>query len=129
MFNILFVEDDADLASLGQDVLESAGYRVSVARDGVEALDVLRSACFDLVITDVEMPRMDGVSLVRALRKEGHSVPVLIVSGAPDRFLSEDLSIGHNGFLAKPYRFDVFLNHIHAQLQRRPMERSCRTSD
>ena len=65
---ILAVDDSASMRQMVRFTLESAGYRVVQAVDGIEALDFAKSSAVDLVLTDVNMPRMDGITLVRELR-------------------------------------------------------------
>ena len=65
---ILAVDDSASMRQMVRFTLESAGYRVVQAVDGVEALDYAKNSAVDLVLTDVNMPRMDGITLVRELR-------------------------------------------------------------
>jgi two-component system, chemotaxis family, sensor kinase CheA len=80
--SILLAEDVLSTAMLEKNILESVGYSVVIARDGKEALERSRQEAFDLVITDVLMPRMDGFELVRELRKDKmyKDLPIVIVT-------------------------------------------------
>lgn len=80
---ILLVEDDADLRDVLQALLESQGYSVGAAGDGLEALSRLDLEPFDLVVTDYRMPRMDGMALITSLRADpAHGgLPVVLTSG------------------------------------------------
>jgi two-component system chemotaxis sensor kinase CheA len=80
--SILVVDDSITSRSLERSILEAHGYRVRVAVDGLEALELLRIERADLVITDVQMPRMDGFGLVEALKADTRlkEIPVIIVS-------------------------------------------------
>lgn len=98
---ILLVEDDADLRSLYADVLTEAGHDVLTAIDGTEALAMLPAGPFDLVISDVAMPKMDGRSLAEAVRRQAPGTPVMLITGyAPDD--RSDLPEG-TIVLAKPF--------------------------
>lgn len=79
---ILVVDDSITSRSLEKSILEAHGYRVRVAVDGLEALELLRAEKADLIITDIQMPRMDGFGLVAALKADGalSAIPVIIVS-------------------------------------------------
>jgi CheY-like chemotaxis protein len=79
---VLLVEDDALLGLAAEDVLLEAGHAVALARDGEEALAFAHHGSpFDVLVTDLSMPRLDGVALVRALRAERASLPVVAVTG------------------------------------------------
>jgi two-component system, chemotaxis family, sensor kinase CheA len=79
---ILVVDDSITSRSLEKSILEANGYRVRVAVDGLEALELLRVEKADLIITDIQMPRMDGFGLVEALKADSRlkGIPVIIVS-------------------------------------------------
>jgi len=85
MFKILIAEDDLELRQLFRHVLLKNGYTVKGVSDGQEALDVLEKDYYDLIISDIMMPNMDGYELVRSLRDAGDSIPVLMVT-AKDAF-------------------------------------------
>lgn len=84
---ILVVDDDEATRELLRDYLGDAGYDVAVAVDGRQACRVLGAFRADLVITDLEMPRMDGLDLIRWLRAERSTCPILLVTGRTDREL------------------------------------------
>jgi len=83
--------------------LRTLGCEVELAQDGVEALQRCRDQCFDLVVTDINMPRMDGHALARQLRDDGSLVPVI---GATANATAEErercLASGMQGYLSKP---------------------------
>lgn len=81
MFHILVVEDDAKLRSLFCTVLNRSGYLTVPASGGREALELLDSEYIDLIISDIMMPGMDGYELIRTLRGNGYSLPILINYG------------------------------------------------
>ncbi|MDY0003461.1 MAG: sigma-54 dependent transcriptional regulator [Polyangia bacterium] len=100
---ILLAEDDPGMRSLLSEILRSAGYEVDVAEDGQEALERLRLTAPRLLITDMKMPRMDGVALLRKARAERPGLPVIVltafgtVSGAV-----EAMRLGAFDYLSKP---------------------------
>ena len=91
MFRILVAEDDAELRQLFCRVLTRNGFTALGAADGAEALELLAHEYIDLIVSDIMMPRVDGYALVRRLRAEGNSVPVLMIT-ARDGF--QDLQFG-----------------------------------
>ena len=80
MFKILIAEDDLELRQLFRHVLLKNGYTVKGVSDGQEALDALEKDYYDLIISDIMMPNMDGYELIRSLRDAGDSIPVLMVT-------------------------------------------------
>jgi two-component system chemotaxis sensor kinase CheA len=102
--SILLAEDVLTTAMLEKNILESVGYSVVIARDGKEALDRARQETFDLVITDVLMPRMDGFELVETLRKDKiyKDVPIVIVTTREsDADKRRGLSAGADAYILK----------------------------
>jgi len=101
---ILVVDDSITSRSLERSILEAHGYRVRVAVDGLEALELLRAEKADLIVTDIQMPRMDGFGLLAALKADGNlnRIPVIVVSsleGTEDR--ERGLLLGADGYLSK----------------------------
>lgn len=101
---VLVVEDSATTREIERMILESESFQVVVARDGIEALDILRKGWFDLVVTDIAMPRMDGLVLIRNIRRlHGYEdVPVVVVSSDVDKDMEEKVrAAGGQGCIAK----------------------------
>jgi CheY-like chemotaxis protein len=80
--SVLVVEDDEDLRSLYAAVLDFEGYRVSVAANGAEALEQIADGHYDLLLTDRQMPVLDGENLVTTLRSAGVRIPIVMLSGS-----------------------------------------------
>ena len=85
MLKILIAEDDGELRQLFSHVLTKNGYAVRGVSDGQEALDAMQGDYFDLIISDIMMPRVDGYELVSRLRSAGNQTPVLMIT-AKDAF-------------------------------------------
>jgi two-component system chemotaxis sensor kinase CheA len=105
---ILVVDDSITSRSLEKSILEAHGYRVRVAIDGVEALESLRAEKVDLIVTDIQMPRLGGFGLLEALKADSelNRIPVIVVSsleGTEDR--ERGLLLGADGYLSK-HKFD-----------------------
>jgi DNA-binding response OmpR family regulator len=79
---VLIVDDGDALRSLHETVLSIAGYCTGSAADGAEAMEMLAAEDFDLVVTDCDMPRLDGIGLIRAMRSAGIGIPVMMLSGS-----------------------------------------------
>lgn len=98
---VLVVDDEPTVRALVAERLEAEGYRTRRAADGLAALDLLAEDGIDLIVADVQMPCLDGPSLVRRMRHLGHSLPVVLVSGGVRRS-------GRDGspFASKPFDAD-----------------------
>ena len=102
--SLLVVEDSITARSLLKNILESAGYRVETAVDGIDALTALKSEQFDLVVSDVEMPRMDGFELTARVRadKKLAELPVVLVTALESREHKErGIEVGANAYIVK----------------------------
>ena len=103
---VMTVDDSKTMRDMVAFTLRSAGFEVSAAADGKEALRLLAANPVDVVITDLNMPVMDGVSLIRALRAEPkfRSVPILMLTTESDSTKkAEGRSAGATGWIVKPF--------------------------
>jgi len=104
MANILVVDDSITSRMLVKDILESAGYKIKTAVDGIEALTAIKSESFDLIISDIEMPRMNGFTLTEKIRKDEKlsHLPVILVTGLASREDREKgIESGANAYIVK----------------------------
>ena len=104
--NILFVDDEEQIRKLITSYLQRQGYVVTVATDGYEGLKAIRAKMPDLVITDVNMPNMDGITLVRELRNRASYkfVPLLVLTTeATTERKQQGKAAGATGWLVKPF--------------------------
>lgn len=113
----ILVVDDANLVRVYyRSALEAAGYEVDEAMNGIEALERLLSAPFDLVVLDVNMPQMDGLTLLRTLRKRSGreaAVPVLVTSTeAKPQDMAAAHAAGANFYLVKPVSQASLVEHV-----------------
>ncbi len=83
-FHVLIAEDDAFLTEIMQRALTEHGVRVSVAKDGQEAIDAMDATPPDLLLLDLLMPRVDGCAVLRHVREKGYSFPVIVLSNLSD---------------------------------------------
>jgi len=116
---LLVVEDDQDTAGYLADGLREAGHTVDLAHTGPDALVAALSTEFDVIVMDRMLPNMDGLSVVRTLRAEGKTVPVLVLSAlsqVDDRVTG--LQAGGDDYLTKPFAFSELTARIEALARR-----------
>ena len=116
---ILLAEDTVELATALQRALEHSKYAVDVVTTGTEALEYALTGVYDIVLLDVLMPEMDGIEVLKALRKKEVSVPILIMSAKcdlGDRIYG--LDCGADDYLGKPFAVTELLARIRALLRR-----------
>ena len=120
---ILIVDDDEDLRRMIALRLELFGYQnVATAPDGEAALELIRRREFDLAILDIEMPRLDGFGVLRALREdpERRHVPVIVSSGLDDlEAVARCIALGAEDYLLKPLKTEIFRARVSATLERK----------
>ena len=104
---VLVVEDDETSAEILEAYVRNYGYHVTVARDGIQALQLLRTGLYRLVVSDWEMPEMSGVDLCRHIRSRqagGYTYFILLTSRGGTRNVVEGLSAGADDFITKPFQ-------------------------
>ena len=118
---ILIIEDDRDAAAYLVKAFREAGHIVDHAADGVDGYELAHEGGYDVAIVDRMLPKMDGLSLIGALRAQGNETPALILSAlgqVDDRV--KGLRAGGDDYLAKPYAFSELLARVEALARRRP---------
>lgn len=116
---VLFVEDEADLTLIVADTLRGLGYDVVTAADGVEGLDKYRSEGADIIVADVMMPRMDGFTMAKGIRKMSPAVPLLFLTAKSTiEDVEEGFEIGANDYLKKPFELRELIVRIKSLLKR-----------
>lgn len=119
---VLVVEDETALRDVIVRTLRFEGYEASGARDGSEALGVVRTAVPDVIVTDIRMPSLGGIELVEALRGDPATrlVPIIMLTAVPDRTSHrQSMELGADDYITKPFEMDELLGAISAQLRRR----------
>lgn len=107
---VLVVDDESSIRELLQKTLALAEYEVDTAPDGRAAMERLRLGSYDLLIADLKMPGMDGLTLVREARRMGARLPVIIITGfSSESTAIEALNLGVAGYLTKPFRIPEVL--------------------
>ncbi len=121
MAHILAVDDQRVMRELVKSVLEGEGHQVLIAEDGVEAMSIARENSFDLVLTDINMPNMNGISLVSKLRRlEAYaSTPIIMLTTESADFKKDKAKrMGANGWLQKPFDPDRLIKAVNSTLAR-----------
>lgn len=116
---ILIVDDDGSLLEQLRQILSRQRYAVETATDGEEALDKLCENPFDLIVLDIMMPKMDGMTALRQIRKMRIDAPVLMLTAKGDtEDKAKGLDLGADDYLAKPFSLDELLARVRALLRR-----------
>jgi DNA-binding response OmpR family regulator len=115
---IILVEDDESLRTTLTEFLEQSGHEVCIAANGRIAWQFLEGQAFDLVITDLVMPDMEGLEFITKLRKAGHNIPIIAMTGGGrDIYLTLAEKLGARAILTKPFRLAELLEAVSSALK------------
>ena len=111
---ILVVEDHADTRELLARLLELEDFTVVTAPDGMAGLQTVECEALDLVVTDISMPRLDGIEMIQRLRSNSRfeSLPIITITAYGQGIVSEALMAGADGAFTKPLQFEQLINSI-----------------
>jgi excisionase family DNA binding protein len=116
---VLVVDDEASIRDLLSKTLALAEYEVDVAPDGRSALDRMRMYPYDLLIADLKMPGMDGLSVIREAKRYKTDLPVIVITGfSTESSAIEAINLGVSGYLTKPFRVPEVLKQAEKALGR-----------
>ena len=122
---ILYVEDDETLGFITSENLERKGYEVKLSQDGESALQLFRSEPFDICLLDIMLPKLDGFTLARMIRKENDEIPIIFISA---KSLTEDkiegLLLGADDYIVKPFNIEELTLKIEVFLKRSRIHKS-----
>ncbi len=122
LIRLLVVDDEPSARAGLEKLLKQEGYVVDVARDGVEALERFAESAADVVVTDLKMPRMDGIELLQKLRAQDENVPVIVCTAFGDVGTAvQAMRAGAEDYLTKPIDFDTLSLAIERSLERREL--------
>ena len=117
--NILLIEDDINLNTILADYLRSKEYVVETAVDGQEGWELISKKHFDIILSDIMMPNMNGWQFLKSLRDANNSTPLIFISAKSDR---EDIikgyQLGCDDYVTKPYSMDILIHKIEAIVRR-----------
>ncbi|MCX7632104.1 MAG: response regulator [Turneriella sp.] len=113
MAKILVTDDSETIRKLLDITLRGAGHNITLAADGNEALAKFREEVFDLIITDINMPGLNGIELIRAIRRENTNIPILVLTSEIEQTLRQQgTEAGANGWIIKPFKPPQFLEIV-----------------
>ncbi len=116
---ILVVDDEVGVREMLTDALSMQGYSVSAANDGFEALKQLREGEFELVVSDINMPKVDGYELLERMRNVGDSTPVILLTARGEKAdLAKGFRVGADDYVTKPFGLEELSLRISAVLRR-----------
>ncbi len=117
---ILVVDDEESIRNLLRQVLESAGYRVQEAVNGIEAIEMYKREPADLVIMDILMPEKEGIETIIELRQTYHNIKIIAISGSGEEspYLMMAKHLGADCILDKPFSPDVLLDNVQILLKK-----------
>ena len=116
---VLVIDDEPGVRELISEALSISEITAVQAADGLEALSFLRRERFDLLILDINMPKLDGLALLEKLRTEGMSVPVLMLSARADKAdINQGLRTGADDYLTKPFSIEELVLRVKAIMRR-----------
>ncbi len=119
MAKILFCEDDDYLNKMVSEFLMSFGHNVRSVRDGIEAVEAFNKEPFDLVLSDVMMPRLDGFGVAESIREQNKQVPLMFLTAKEDLASKQrGFNLGIDDYLTKPFSLDELILRINAILRR-----------
>ena len=125
---ILIVEDEQMLAEILSDTLSDRSFDVRLAYDGIQALEAVRKESFDVNVSDIMMPNLDGYSLAKKLRNEGCSTPILFLTAlSATEDVVKGFETGGNDFLKKPFAIDELIVRVKALAGRLQAQESAET--
>lgn len=122
MRNIVLCEDEPLTRQCMMDFLKPKGFNLFPASDGKEALKIIGENSVDLVISDIEMKPMDGITLLETLRSSNNNVPFVLVTGHPeiDSYLHAIHDLGAFEYITKPFDFNILLSVVEKLLKAEP---------
>jgi len=116
---VLVVEDEVKVSNFIMRGLEEEGYTVEAAEDGKKGLELIRSKAYDIVLLDLMIPELDGLEVLKEMRRDEIETPVLIITAKSTKEdVIKGLDTGSDDYLTKPFSFDELLARIRALLRR-----------
>jgi DNA-binding response OmpR family regulator len=117
MARILVAEDNPSVGSFLEKGLRASGYTTIVAEDGERAEQLSLTQDFDLLILDMGLPERDGLHVLQEIRARGRKLPVLVLTGKPERDIVTCLEGGADDYVSKPFKFEELLARVRARLR------------
>jgi len=118
MKTVLVVDDERQIAEIARDYLEHAGYAVLTAGDGRDALDIVRAKRPDLVVLDIGLPNLDGLTLARTVRREQDTPIIMLTARVEESDRLAGLEVGADDYITKPFSPRELVARVRAVLRR-----------
>ena len=110
---VLFIEDDYDTRVQSVKMFENLFDNIITANDGLEGLEKFDSYDFDLILSDIQMPKLDGIEFIKKIRAKNNTIPIVMISAYDNTpYLLKSIEYGVDGYLIKPIEIESFLNII-----------------
>jgi YesN/AraC family two-component response regulator len=117
MKRILIVDDNLMMCKLVRNLLREENFEIEEATNGIEGLEIVRQQHIDLIITDIVMPKMEGIELIMNLRHDFPNIKIIAISGGKPYYLYVAKKMGIEGIFTKPLNHQLFLNTIRKVIQ------------
>ena len=118
---ILVVDDEQAIRDLISEVLTIAGFEVSIATDGLDGLNKIRKEKFDLIILDVNLPKMDGFAILEKVRASAPTQPIIMISARTEKDdVTHGLRLGADDYVRKPFSVEELVLRVENRLKRNP---------
>ena len=115
----MVVDDEVAIRDLIREVMQLAGFEVSVCEDGLTALNLIRREKFDLIILDVNLPKLDGFALLQKVRESAPSQPIILISARTDKEdVTHGLRLGADDYIRKPFGIEELVLRVENRLRR-----------
>ena len=122
---ILIVEDDEDLRFILESIFQNHNFHTFVAANGLEAYEISLVQNLDAILSDVKMPEMDGVALLKKVRERNKKIPVIfLLTGFADVTESEAMALGANGMLAKPFSGEMVVQTVENAIKKSKLQKA-----
>ena len=117
---VLIVDDEISIRTILGQMLKKSDFEAEVANDGVEALKKLKTSPFDIVVSDINMPNMDGVALLKKIKETYPNIPVVFITAfGKDKIIIEAMKVGLADFIEKPFKMDAVISTINKYIKRK----------
>jgi DNA-binding NtrC family response regulator len=117
---VLLVDDEISVRTILKQILERSEFEADTASDGVEALEKLKNSSFDIVVSDINMPNMDGVALLKKVKETYPTMPVVFITAfGKDKIIIEAMKVGLADFIEKPFKMDTVITTINRYIKRK----------
>lgn len=125
VISILLAEDEPSLGQIIKESLETRNFKVFLAHDGVQALEIYQNEAIELLVLDVMMPKKDGFTLVKEIRATNNDIPIIFLTAkSQTKDVVEGFNIGGNDYLKKPFSMEELIVRIHSLLNRSKLQKS-----